>query len=454
MTTLVAWVWQGLAIACATAAILACAPRLNAATRHAIWWLACAAVLALPLAYALVEAPSSSAVAPATVPLPTAPDRLLAAVLVAWAVFGAAGLLRVVGSVRTVMRLKRAGEPLDAGVVARVFASSEAASLRVSTAVPAACALGLGRPVILLSRTLVDALEDDDLEAIVRHEHAHLARRDDWWQMLQALVLAVAGWHPAIWIIGRRIVLEREAACDDHVVAHTRAPRAYARALVQAAESRQGWFAAVDRLAIPGAAVSPSALRRRVRRLLDGRIDRASRPGLRTTLTALVTLTIAVTAAARVPAMVVFVDIASLLPGVDLSSTRRAVPALASLATASDLQSASATRTARVDRDGPAAQSPLPVPAVPVAVGTLPAPAGAGIVTSAVLAGTPLAPPDAGPPAASTPPASWSAVGHLAAAGGQRLGDGGVAAGASAKNAGLSVGRFFSRAGKRIAGGL
>src|SRR5258708_30495663 len=46
---------------------------------------------------------------------------------------------------------------------------------------------------------------------------SHLARYDDWLRMVQALVTALCGLHPAVHFIGARIDLEREAACDDRV---------------------------------------------------------------------------------------------------------------------------------------------------------------------------------------------------------------------------------------------
>lgn len=51
MTLIVTWLWQGLAIACITVLALKATPRLNAATRHVIWWLALAAVLAIPVVH-------------------------------------------------------------------------------------------------------------------------------------------------------------------------------------------------------------------------------------------------------------------------------------------------------------------------------------------------------------------------------------------------------------------
>ena len=67
------------------------------------------------------------------------------------------------------------------------------------------------------------------------HEYAHLARYDDWLQLFQAIARAVGGLHPAVGWLSRRIDLDREAACDDYVVARTGAARQYASALLEAA---------------------------------------------------------------------------------------------------------------------------------------------------------------------------------------------------------------------------
>jgi hypothetical protein len=53
MTLIVSWLWQGLAIAWITAAAVRAMPRLSAATRYAVWWLALGAVLAIPVAHGI-----------------------------------------------------------------------------------------------------------------------------------------------------------------------------------------------------------------------------------------------------------------------------------------------------------------------------------------------------------------------------------------------------------------
>ena len=49
MTAVVQWLWQGTLLAVALATVLRHLPRVNAATRYVLWWLALAVVFALPL---------------------------------------------------------------------------------------------------------------------------------------------------------------------------------------------------------------------------------------------------------------------------------------------------------------------------------------------------------------------------------------------------------------------
>src|SRR5262245_40249268 len=91
MTILAGWLWQGCALAAVTALALRCFPRLNAATRHAIWWLALIAVLLLPLAQPARTLPPATflvgraAVAPpAAILLPAVPDAVVSTLGVVW----------------------------------------------------------------------------------------------------------------------------------------------------------------------------------------------------------------------------------------------------------------------------------------------------------------------------------------------------------------------------------
>ena len=251
MTLIVTWLWQGLAIAWITAAAVRAMPRLNAATRHAVWWLALAAVLAIPVAHGLATISTGTPSTPdltgaldaaGVLMLPAIPDGVVACAVAIWAMTAAVGVLRIARSCRALGRLKRTSSPFDRSREARLLlwvaardGGHRAAELRTSDRMTGACALGLGRPVILVSRSVADAVNDESLDEIVMHEQAHLDRYDDWSQLLQAVVGSLAGLHPAVRFLARRMDVDREAACDDRVVSRTGATRRYASSLLAAA---------------------------------------------------------------------------------------------------------------------------------------------------------------------------------------------------------------------------
>ena len=292
METLFAWTWQASALALAVAAALRLAPRLSAASRHAIWWVTLACVLIMPAVHLAGRAVSegmgavtaSAAGASALTvgwSLPAPPDWAVAIALGAWLGTVLLACVRIVRSVRHVRCLARSSEPLDAERESRLSAwgrergAGRAMQLRVSGEVAVPCALGLGRAIVLLPRDLVARIDDDDLDRLVMHERAHLLRRDDWLRLLEASISALFGLHPAVAWIARRIDLERETACDDYVVSVTGDAHRYASCLADAAAAtlRNAGTGGLPRLA-PGALRSRGVLERRVVRIIDRRTGR------------------------------------------------------------------------------------------------------------------------------------------------------------------------------------
>jgi hypothetical protein len=75
-------------------------------------------------------------------------------------------------------------------------------------------------------------LSEPELAAIMTHEVAHVRRRDNLAALVQSLVEVLFWFHPLVPWIGRRLVIDRERACDA-VVLNQGADRAsYAQALV------------------------------------------------------------------------------------------------------------------------------------------------------------------------------------------------------------------------------
>jgi beta-lactamase regulating signal transducer with metallopeptidase domain len=283
MSLLAAWLWQGILVATVSClALRASRERLNAATRHVLWWATLLAVLLLPFihvwatgpAVVATTAPDAAAVEPLV--LPGVPAWVLSSIVTAWGVTTGLQLLRLLRSIAHVRRIRRAAADVPRHCHLPLSRAAMQAGRRAAIAtcdvIGVPCAIGFGRGLVLVPPDWLDALGDDDLDLIVLHEYAHLARRDDWARLLQALVQASVGWHPAVRWIGRELDLERESACDDFVVRTTRDTRAYAACLARAAAipTRACSCATAPSLGMAIVGRVP-ALRQRVLRLMRGR---------------------------------------------------------------------------------------------------------------------------------------------------------------------------------------
>ncbi|GMV20496.1 MAG: hypothetical protein AMXMBFR57_04450 [Acidimicrobiia bacterium] len=90
-------------------------------------------------------------------------------------------------------------------------------SVRVllSTRVPAPVLIGWIAPVILLPATALTGLSSAQVTALLAHELAHVRRHDYLVNLLQTMVEAAFFFHPAVWLISRRVREDRELCCDD-----------------------------------------------------------------------------------------------------------------------------------------------------------------------------------------------------------------------------------------------
>ncbi|MBS1831807.1 MAG: M56 family metallopeptidase [Acidobacteria bacterium] len=107
----------------------------------------------------------------------------------------------------------------------------------VNSRVETPFAAGFMKPAIVLPASLPDQLSDDELQHVLLHEMAHIARRDDWTNLLAHVVQAFCWPNPFVAFVMRRIDSEREQACDDWVVSTTgNAPVSYAKSLARLME--------------------------------------------------------------------------------------------------------------------------------------------------------------------------------------------------------------------------
>jgi beta-lactamase regulating signal transducer with metallopeptidase domain len=285
LTAILNTLWLAFAVAAVIWLALRLMPRINAATRHAVWWTVLALIVLMPLATLLprpatpvssptqtekqirTRAQSSSAVKPLIVtgavapalPLTSAPlhalySRAAAApsvrvpiefhpgnwtlcLLFLWMAVSCLLLGRIVKSYVHLQELRNRARPASAELVVRFTerlrdsGTSRAPQLLVSDEVISPLAAGFLHPVVILPDFLLEEIAEPELDYVLLHELAHVARRDDWTNLMGRLAFAAFVLHPvAAWVL-RCIEREREIACDDWVVAATGSAVHYAETL-------------------------------------------------------------------------------------------------------------------------------------------------------------------------------------------------------------------------------
>ena len=93
--------------------------------------------------------------------------------------------------------------------------------------------LGIFHPVMFWPIRLTEHLEDQHIESIIVHELMHVRRHDNLTAAIHMAVEAVFWFHPMVWCIGSRMVLERERACDEATVQLIGKPDVYAESLLK-----------------------------------------------------------------------------------------------------------------------------------------------------------------------------------------------------------------------------
>src|SRR6266581_2587488 len=98
--------------------------------------------------------------------------------------------------------------------------------------------LGWFRPVVLLPVRALTGLTEEQIEAVIAHELAHIRRLDCFVNLFQIATETLLFYHPAVWWVSQRIRAEREHCCDDEAIVICGDAVNYARALTLMEEWR------------------------------------------------------------------------------------------------------------------------------------------------------------------------------------------------------------------------
>ena len=275
--------WEGAILAALLAAVLlvTCSPRIRYAA-SLIALVAMAAAFVVTLIRLLPESAAAGVAREAyhAVPWNIPPDAAASsgllpdlAMLAPWLVpFWMAGVLacylRNVAGFASVRRLRVRGVCCAPEhwqhVVTRFSARlvlSRPVVLMESALAEVPMVIGAMRPMILMPVGLLTGWPEEQIEAILLHELAHVLRHDYLVNMLQRLLEGLLFYHPAVWWFSRVIRMERENCCDDIAVSIGGDAHEYAVALAALETNR--WAGRE-----PAVAAAGGNLLTRIRRLL------------------------------------------------------------------------------------------------------------------------------------------------------------------------------------------
>ncbi|HUP20568.1 MAG TPA: M56 family metallopeptidase [Gemmatimonadota bacterium] len=218
----------------------------SAAARHLVWAIGLACVAALPLLEAGLPGwrlPLLPAAPEAAGSGPVAAGSAAGLLFTLWLI-GAAAVVgtTMVGRSR-VSWLARTSVPLDGGAWPALASSlgdrlrlPRRVAIRRSDRVTTPMMWGILRPVILLPAE-ADGWPERMRRDVLLHELVHVKRNDYAIQVLARLACAIHWFNPLVWAAARRLRIERERACDDHVLQAGADPCDYAASLLAMARA-------------------------------------------------------------------------------------------------------------------------------------------------------------------------------------------------------------------------
>jgi uncharacterized protein (TIGR03435 family) len=124
---------------------------------------------------------------------------------------------------------------------------------------------GVFRPVLLLPEDVCERLAPTQLQAVIAHELCHVRHRDNLIAAIHMAVENIFWFHPLVWWIGKRMVEERERACDEEVIRLGNNPNAYAEGILKVCKLY------VESPLVCASGVTGSNLRKRIEQIMAHR---------------------------------------------------------------------------------------------------------------------------------------------------------------------------------------
>jgi uncharacterized protein (TIGR03435 family) len=95
---------------------------------------------------------------------------------------------------------------------------------------------GIWRQRLVLPEGIERKLSAEELIAVLTHERCHMRWRDNLAAAVHMLVESIFWFHPLVWWMEKRLIEERERACDEEVLRSGSAPEVYASGILKVCE--------------------------------------------------------------------------------------------------------------------------------------------------------------------------------------------------------------------------
>jgi beta-lactamase regulating signal transducer with metallopeptidase domain len=92
---------------------------------------------------------------------------------------------------------------------------------------------GIFQPILLLPDGIATHLAAEQLDTILAHELCHWRRKDNLTAAIHMMVEALFWFHPLVWWLGVRMIVERERACDEAVIQSGSDRQVYAEGILK-----------------------------------------------------------------------------------------------------------------------------------------------------------------------------------------------------------------------------
>jgi beta-lactamase regulating signal transducer with metallopeptidase domain len=126
---------------------------------------------------------------------------------------------------------------------------------------------GIFSPTLLLPEGIASSLAPEQLDAIVAHELCHWRRKDNLTAAIHMIVEVLFWFHPLVWWLGNRLIVERERACDENVVQAGKNRQVYAEGILKVCQLY------VEPPLLCTAGVSGGTLRKRIEEIMTNQIQ-------------------------------------------------------------------------------------------------------------------------------------------------------------------------------------